>query len=319
MHGQSAATPGLPPVPSQIVRPFDTSGGIATINVALGDAAPSFFGNRLTGINVAISEIDVVDNAGRSQVVATYSSPLMINLLQYQDGLGTSIGQASVNQLLYQQVRLVVDVGASSVLYTGGAVAPLRFVTDRDQSSAGAGSATSTTVLDSGHVAITDSRPFSIGSTINELVNVDFNLMESLTPPSIDTGRGQGNRLQSDKHGGLALAVRPTLFVAANASGGQITGTILNSHGRPVSNAVVAAVDDSGRVGNTIATDASGKFLLHTLAAGTYSLDVYNEYTNSAGAELSSEGSSSDHKRLKGLTTVTVSPGQSTNAGIITD
>jgi len=177
MHGQSAATPGLPPVPSQIVRPFDTSGGIATINVALGDAAPSFFGNRLTGINVAISEIDVVDNAGRSQVVATYSSPLMINLLQYQDGLGTSIGQASVNQLLYQQVRLVVDVGASSVLYTGGAVAPLRFVTDRDQSSAGAGSATSTTVLDSGHVAITDSRPFSIGSTINELVNVDFNLI----------------------------------------------------------------------------------------------------------------------------------------------
>ena len=169
-------------------------------------------------------------------------------------------------------------------------------------------------------MAITDNRPFSIGSTVNELVNVDFNLMESLTPPSIDTGRGQGNRLASDEtHGGLALTVRPTLFVAANANGGQITGTVLNSHGRPVSNAVVVAVDDNGQVGNTIATDASGKFLLHTLAAGTYRLDVYNEYTNSAGADLSSEGSSSDHKRLKGITTVTVGPGQSTNAGTITD
>ena len=119
------------------------------MDVQVGDAAPSFFGNRLTGINVAISEIDVVDNSGRSQVVATYSSPLMINLLQYQDGLGTSVGQASVSQLIYQQVRLVVDVGASSVLYAGGASAGLRFVTDRDQSSASAGSATSTTVLDS--------------------------------------------------------------------------------------------------------------------------------------------------------------------------
>lgn len=289
------------------------------MDVQVGDAAPSFFGNRLAGINVAISEIDVVDNFGRSQVVATYSSPLMINLLQYQDGLGTSVGQASVSQLIYQQVRLVVDVGASSVLYAGGASAGLRFVTDRDQSSANAGNATSTTVLDSRHVAITDNRPFSIGSTVNELVNVDFNLMESLTPPSIDTRRGQGNRLASDTHGGLALTVRPTLFVAANANGGQITGTVLNSHGRPVSNAVVVAVDDNGHVGNTIATDASGKFLLHTLAAGTYSLDVYNEYTNSAGANFSSEGSSSDHKRLKGITTVTVSPGRTTNAGTITD
>lgn len=289
------------------------------MKVEVGDAAPSFFGNRLTGINIAISEIDVVDSSGRSYVVAQYSVPMMVNLLQYQDGLGASVGQASVNQLIYQQIRLVVDVGASSVLYAGGAVAPLRFATDSDRSSANAGSATGTTVLDAGHVAITDSRPFSIGSTVNELVNVDFNLMESLTPPSIDTDRGQGNRLQSDKHGGLALTLRPTLFVAANANGGQITGTVLNSHGRPVSNAIVAAVDQSGQVGNTIATDDSGKFLLHTLTAGTYRLDVYNEYTNSAGAELSSEGSSSDRNFLKGITTVTVSPGQSTNAGIITD
>ena len=319
MHGQSAATPGLPPVPSQIIRPFDTHGGIATMDVQVGDAAPSFLGNRLAGINLAISEIDVVDNSGRSQVVATYASPLMINLLQFQDGLGASAGQTSVSQLFFQQVRLVIDVGASSVLYAGGVSAPLRFVTDKDQSSANAGDATTTTVLDSGHVAISDSRPFSIGSSVNELVNVDFNLMESLTPPSIDTNRGQGNKLASDTHGGLTLTVRPTLFVAANVNGGQITGTVVNSNGQPVSNAVVAAVDGNGQVGNTIATDASGKFLLHTLTAGTYRLDIYNEYTNAAGANFSSEGSSSDHKRLKGITTVTVSPGQSTNAGIITD
>lgn len=318
MHGQST-TPSLPPYTQNIVQPFDTSGGISNMAVRVGDAAPAFFGNRLSGINLAFSEIDAVDSAGHNVVVGQYSTPLIVNLLKYQDGLGANVGQTQVSQKTYQQIRFVIDTSASSVLYTGGASAGLRFVRNNDHSSANAGGATSTTSLGHGRVAITVSQPFAIGSTASELVNVDFNLMESLTPPSIDTNRGQGNNLASDTHGGLALAVRPTLFVAANSNGGQITGTVVNSRGNGVSNAVVVAVDQNGQVGNTVATDASGNFLLHTLAAGTYRLDIYNNYTNSAGANFSSEGSSSDRSRLKGSTTVTVSPGQVTDAGTITD
>jgi len=298
------------------------------MNVAVGDAAPAFFGNRLAGINLAISEIDAVDSTGHNLVVSQYSAPLIVNLLQYQDGLGDNVGQTQVSQHTYQQVRFVIDVSASSVLYTGGASAPLRFVSGGDNSShdnssddnspANAGQGTSTETLGHGRIAITVNRPFTIGSTASELVNVDFNLLESLTPPSIDTDFGQGNHIESDTHGGLALTVRPTLFVAANSNGGRITGAIVNSDGRPVSNAVVVAVDQNGQVGNTTATDASGNFRLHTLTAGTYRLNIYNQYTNTAGADISSEGSSSERNRLKGPT-ITVSPGQITDAGTITD
>lgn len=285
------------------------------MDVAVGDAPPAFFGSGLARVNLAISEIDVTDASGNSQVVAKYSTPLIVDLLQYQDGSGDNVGEASVNTLqTYQQIRFVIDAGASSALYTGGLSAPLNFVTDSDSSSAHAGQATSTSYLGAGRVAITENGSFTIGSSPTEIVNVDFNLMESLTPPSI--GWSDGDRHHSSS--GPGLAVRPTLFVAASSNEGMISGTVVNQHGTPVSNAVIVAVGTSGQVGNTVATDASGNFLLHTLAAGTYRLDVYNEYTNSAGANFSAVGSSSDRERVKEMT-ITISPGQTANAGIIQD
>lgn len=320
MHGQSATPTALPPYnPQSIVQPFDTHGGIATTDVVVGDAPPAFFGHALARVNLAISEIDLVDAAGNSQVVAKYAAPLIVDLLQYQDGSGASVGQTDANNLqTFQQVRFVINTAASSVLYTGGLSAPLNFVTSNDSSSSHAGKATSTTYLGAGRVAITQSGSFTIGSGASELVNADFNLMESLTPPSIGSNRGDGNHGYSGSQGSLGLAVRPTMFVAANSDEGKITGTVLNDDGQPVSNAVVVAVGQGNQVGNTVATDASGNFLLHTLAAGSYRLDVYNQYTNSAGANFSSEGSSSDRSRVKGQT-ITVSPGQTTDAGTIRD
>ncbi len=320
MHGQSATPTALTPYnPQNIVQPFDTHGGIATAEVAVGDAPPAFFGIGLARVNLAISEIDFVDATGQTQVVAKYTAPLIVDLLQYQDGTGASVGRTDVKNLqTYPQVRFVVDTVASSVLYTGGLSAPLNFVTGNDSSSSHAGRATSTTNLGAGRVAITQTGSFTIGSGVSELVNADFNLMESLTPPSIGSNRGDDQHGNSESHGSLGLAVRPTMFVAASSNEGMIAGTVVNDDGRPVSNAVVVAVGQGNRVGNTVATDASGNFLLHTLVAGEYRLDVYNQYTNSAGANFSSEGSSSDHNRLKGQT-ITVSPGQTTNAGTIQD
>jgi hypothetical protein len=319
MHGQSATPTALPPYnPQNIVQPFDTHGGIATMDVEVGDAPPAFLGNALARVNLAISEIDVVDSRGNSQVVAKYAVPFVVDLLQYQGGSGASVGEASVGNLqTYQQLRFVVDTAASSVLYTGGLSAPLNFATGGDSSSSHAGKTTSTSYLDAGHVAITRTGSFTIGSGASELVNADFNLMESLTPPSIGSERGNGNHGNSGK-GSLGLTVRPTLFVAANSNEGMITGTVVNDNGRPVSNAVVVAVGPGNQVGNSVATDASGNFLLHTLAAGSYRLEVYNQYTNSAGANFSSRGASSDNNLLNGRT-ITVSPGQTANAGTIAD
>jgi len=309
MHGQSAM-PGSPPYnPPNIVQPFDTHGGIAQMYVAVGDAPPVFFGSALARVNLAISEIDVTDASGNSLVAAKYSTPRVVDLLQFQDGSGDSVGQASVNNLqTYRQIRFVIDAGASSVLYTGGLSAPLNFVTDNDSSSAHAGKATSTAYLSAGRVAITENGTFSIGSSASELVNVDFNLMESLAPSVGYHSSGSG----------AALSVRPTLFVAAGSNEGTISGTVVNQNGAPVSNAVVVAVGQGNQVGNAVATNASGNFLLHTLAAGTYRLEVYNQYTNSAGANFSATGASSNRDRVKGIT-ITISPGQTANAGIIQD
>jgi hypothetical protein len=326
MHGQSASG-ALPPYnPPNAIQPFDTHGGIATMDVDVGDAPPAFFGSGLASVNLAINEIDVVDSSGNSLVVARYGVPFIVDLLQFQNGSGDSVGQASVNNLqTYQQVRFVINTTASSVLYTGGLSAPLNFVTDNDSSSSRAGRTTSTSYLGAGLVAITQNGSFTIGSGASELLNVDFNLMESLTPPSIGSGRGNHDSNGDGNGNGngnwnssLGLTVRPTLFVAASSNEGMISGTVLNDQGHPVSNAVVVAVGQGNQVGNTVATDASGNFLLHTLAAGTYRLDVYNQYTNSAGANFSSKHSSSDNDRLRGPT-ITVTPGQTSNAGTIQD
>lgn len=286
------------------------------MDVEVGDAPPAFFGPNLNAINVAISEIDVVDGSGRNQVVAQYTTPMLVNLLAYQNGAGDSVGQASVDTQTYQDIRFVVDVGGSGVLFNGGISAPLNFVTDSDSSSAHAGKATNVSWVDTRHIAITVNEPFSIGMSADELVNVDFNLLESLTPPSIGSERGNGNG-RNDSNS-LGLRVRPALFVAANSNSGEITGTVVNENGRPVQNAIVVAINSNGQVGNTVATDNNGNFLLHTLQAGSYRLTIYNQYRNSAGASLQSQGASSDEDSLRGPT-VLVSPGQNTNAGAITD
>lgn len=286
------------------------------MDVQMGDAPPAFFGNNLVSINLAISEIDVVDSSGSDVVVAQYNSPMIVNLLNYQNGAGESIGQASVNTQTYQTIRFVVDIADSGVLFNGGILAPLNFVTDSDSSSSHAGKATSITPAGPGRLAIIVREPFSIGTSADELVNVDFNLLESLAPPSMNADRGNGNHNGFNPN--LGLRVRPALFVAGNANGGEISGSIVNQKGRGVFGAVVVAVDQNGKVGNTVGTDSNGNFLLHTLQAGRYQLVVYNNYTNSAGATLEAKFESSDQDSMTGPTVV-VTPGQNTTVGAIAD
>jgi hypothetical protein len=304
MHGQSS-TPALlasSDNPPSLITPFDTHGGIAT-SYAIGDAAPTLSGKQLAHFNLAIREVDVIDASGRSQVVAQYDRPLIVDVLQYQGGSGANVGQATNNQRTYGQIRFVIDVAASQAMYTDNSSASLNFAYGRDTSSdVHAGRSTRTTPAGRGLVAITNTQNFTVGASAAELVNVDFNLFESLANTD-DTGGG--------------ISVRPTLFVAGNSNSGHITGSVVGSNGNGVSNAAVIAIGSSGNVGNTVATDASGKFDLHTLPADTYRIQIYNSYTNAAGAQFSAKGSS--RRDVIFGPTITVGPGQSTSAGTITD
>jgi len=303
MHGQSA-TPALLASngDSNVVRPFDTHGGIATYQ--MGDAAPTLSGKQLAHFNLAIREVDVTDAAGRSQVVAQYDRPLIVDVLQYQDGSGANIGHASISQQSYGSIRFVIDAAASQAVYTDNSTASLTFQYGRQTSSdARAGASTLTTPAGNGLVAIKNTQSFAIGSSASELVNVDFNLFESLAGTN-DTSGG--------------ISVRPALFVAGNSNSGHIGGTVDGSNGNPVNNATVVAIGSSGNVGNTVATDASGRFDLHTLPADTYRIQIYNSYTNAAGAHFASKGGTSTRDVIFGPT-ITVGPGQNANAGTITD
>jgi hypothetical protein len=306
------------------IQPFDAHGGIPTssVTVTMQDAAPVISGKQLAHFNVAIREIDVTDSKGRTQVVAQYSTPLVVDVLKYQSGTGANVGQTVVTDQTYRQIRFLVDIAASQAIFTDNSVAPLTFISRRDTASdARAGKSTVTVPVGGGLVSISDTRQFTIGANASELVTVDFNLFESLAPA------GGSDVDASNAHGGIpttssglsgGLTVRPTLFVAANSSAGQLTGRVVNQNGDPVSGAVVVAVGQGNTVGNSAATDASGNFELHALAAGSYRLDVYNQYTNAAGAQFTSHGATSEQDVIRGPN-ITVTPGLTSSTGTVTD
>ncbi|HEV2261965.1 MAG TPA: carboxypeptidase-like regulatory domain-containing protein [Candidatus Rubrimentiphilum sp.] len=300
MHSAQTATPPLAIPGSSLggIHPFEAHGGIASYQ--MGDAAPAISGKQLTHLDLAIQEIDVTDASGRVQVVASYSDPLIVDVLQYQDGSGANVGSGSPSTLGYRKIKFVINVPASRAIYADGSTSLLQFEKgDKNGSSAGAGNATDTDPSGPRRVAITDTHAFSLNA--GEILNVDFNAFESL-----------GN-----DDGGI-LHVRPVLFSAVNTGAGRLTGRVVNHDGQPVSGATVTAFDAHGGIANACATDANGNFELHTISAGTYQLNIYNDYTNAAGVHFKSRGASSDEGVIGG-TIVIVNPGASTSAGTIGD
>lgn len=315
--GQGVTPSGLMPGGSQIAKlPLDTHGGIASTTVTMGDAPPSLSGKQLAHLDLGIREIDVTDTQGRNKVVAQYDRPLMIDVLQYQGGAGKDLGEAAINGQTYRAIRFVVDVRVSHAIYADSSIAPLAFATDTDsESTAGAGNTTTTSHDGPNRVAITVNQQFSIRPDVAEIIRADFNAFESLAPA---TGSGQNGDAGDSADTGGRLLVRPALFVAADWDAGRITGTIVNREGGPVTGATVVAIGSGGDIGNTVATDSAGNFDLHALPSGTYRLQIYNEYTNAAGASFGAQGATSEREVVAGPT-LTVSPGGSLSIGTVTD
>lgn len=301
MHSAQTATPPLGNAGSSpAIHPFDTHGGISSSSYQLGDAAPIVSGSQLLHLNLGIREIDVTDASGHLQVVASYSTPFVVDVLQYQDGSGATVGSGIASAFGYRQLSLVLDTNSSRAIFADGTVARLQFEKG-NTSDAGAG-ATSDTDTDSagrGQVTITDQRPFALRG--GQTLNIDFNAFESL-----------GNR------DGNIVHVRPVLFTAIGSNAGRITGQVLNRDGGAVSNGTVVACDSHGGISGSAATDRTGTFDLHTLPAGTYTLVIYNNYTNAAGVSFKAQGSSSDRNGGNGLTVI-VTPGTTTSVGTIRD
>lgn len=308
---------------SGALQPLDTHGGIAnsSMTVTMGDAPPSLGGKQLEHLDLAILGIDVTDSHGGTHTIARYDEPLIVDVLQYQDGNGAGVGNGKVDGQTYDQIRFLIDGNASHAVYADGSSADLLFESGgRDESSNDAGDATTTRSAGDGRYVITVREPFTIRPNAADLVGVDFNAFESLAPAggggrSTESVRSQSVTAPSD---GGPLLVRPTLYTAAAWNAGKISGTIVNRDGNPVSGAVIVACDTHGGIANASVTDASGAFELHTLPAGSYQLFVFNTYTNAAGALYQASGATSLEARIPGPS-VDVRAGQTTFAGSISD
>lgn len=290
-------TPGVPAAPSDFrLRPNDVIGGghNRNLQIRLGDVAlPN--GVNLTQVNLGIDAIYVTDPLGHHVSVAQYSSPHVVNVLQYENGSTTPIALGSVPTTTYSSMTIIVDTASSSVQMANGTKGPLVFRNLADESSAGFGIATSTATATPSSVALTFSRGFAVAQSGELSFDVDFNAFESLVPAP---------------NSGTSWTARASLSVAQQGLEGTITGSVVNTHGVGVRNAVIVATDASGRAVASTFTTSSGAFLLHTLSAGTYKLTVYNSYTTASGWHIAATGNTKASVSFALPAAVTVGAGQ---------
>lgn len=300
MHSNPPAQ--LPQSSPHFERPMDTLGGPATkLNVLLGDAAPVLGGRKLEHLDLGIREIDAIEN-GQVTVLASFDRPRIVDVLAHQNDDGESIANTNVSRSDYQQLRLVVDLASSSAVFSGQRDVPVNFLVNvATSSSVGAGSTTVTTADGPGAIDLIVTQPFSIAEGHTQTARVDFNAFESLTLNSSND-----------------LLARATLFVAPVDQMGRATGHVVNASGKPVSNAVVAALAPDGTIGNTGVSDDKGHFSIGTLRAGTYQLVIYNDYTTAAGRASIASGQTSNAQSVTGPQ-ITITAGVKTSTGTIAD
>jgi len=271
---------------------MDTLGGVGSpVIITLEDAPPNLDGMTPSALYLGIDGVAVVSN-GVLEPIASFSAPQMVNVMAHQNANPASIAIGNVYGGAYQQVQFTVDV-ASSHLVANNQNYPISFLTGSSQSSAGAGSTTTVASAGAGAITMTVSGSFTMGNG-NPAVSIqaDFNALESL----VVNANG-------------SISSRPTLFAVPTVLAGRITGSVYNRYnGNPVSGATVVAVDQYGNVANTASTNAYGTYSMHTIAAGNYSLVVYNNYTNASGAVLSASGQQTSAATVNGPN-VSVSPG----------
>ena len=284
-------------------RPLDTLGGgpvKAVINILFGDAAPQLGGKTLAHLYIGVDEVDVTNSSGQTAAVASYSTPQIVDVLQYQGTTGANIANSSTTSVSYEGATFILDVASSQAVFTDGSSLPLGYLINAyPQSTSGADQNMSTQAIGYGTVAVSSYVPFTIPSGGTQSVRADFNAFESL-------------RMRNGN-----LIANPVIFTAPVAGSGQINGTVTNRWGNPVSGAVVVAYQN-GTAANTAYTGADGSFQLTTLSTGSYQLVVYNQYTNAAGRYYASSGATNSASAVGGPT-VSLGAGQTANAGSLSD
>jgi hypothetical protein len=255
--------------------PKDTVGGPPNMFLLLLDA-PLVDGQNAQ-VNIGLVGINALSNGVVTPIV-TYSSPQVVNLLTLENTAQQYA--ASLPAGSYDTLQLVVDPSTSNVVYWHGTY-PMQFgaLPSDPGDYAGINAPATFTTSASGSVTVT----------------ADFNVFESV-----------------DLENGVAL-VNPQVVTAIDAT--DVSGTVLNVAGTPVTDAVVLALDGNGNVLNSTITASDGTFTIQALAPGTVSLVVQNSYTSASGEIVNASGADASPPGPVPLTLT----GGTLNAGTLTD
>jgi hypothetical protein len=215
------------------------------LNIALFDAPlPNMPDVK---VNVGLDGVQLLTRSGSVPFI-TNGKPQVTNLIDLQDHALNLTGKAPGGQ--YTGVRLLVD-SANSNVTIGKMTFPIVWGSP--------GHATTAPVI-----AVDFACAFGLGATnaVTKLT-LDFNVMQSV-------------RFLNGK-----IYVQPS--VTASNAAGQVQGDVKNAAGKPVSSATVLARDTMGRIVNSTATKSDGKYTLHALPPGRYTIEVRNSFVTAAG------------------------------------
>jgi carboxypeptidase family protein/uncharacterized protein DUF4382 len=234
----------------------DFMGGTPSrLHVALYDAP---LGNMPgVKVNVALAGVQLLTSTGALPFIS-YGSPQIVNLIDLQHNALTFDGTAPSGR--YSGIRLLIESAQSNVVI-GNMTIPIVWGTPGHPST-------------SPVIAVDFNVAFAAGGLLSgdkpTSITLDFNVMQSV------------------KFANGTIYVQPSV-TAANAAA-QVNGTIKNRAGKPVANASVLAMDLTGHLINATATGSDGKFVLHALTPGAYTIMVKNSYVTASGETITATG-----------------------------
>ncbi|HEY0395162.1 MAG TPA: DUF4382 domain-containing protein [Candidatus Elarobacter sp.] len=227
---------------------------LVRLNVALFDAPLA--GMNGVKVNIGIDGVQLVASNGTAVPFVSNQQPDVVNLLDLQNHSENFNGKAPAGS--YSVVRVLIDRTSSNVTI-GNFTIPIIW-------------GTAAKPLTASVIAVDFPCNFTLLAVNGRppTVTLDFNVLHSVR---FANGR---------------IYVQPTVVAANNAA--QVSGSVLNRAGKPVTTAAVLAVDMLGHVVNSTVTASDGSYTIHALPAGIYTIQVKNSYVTAQGDTVTASG-----------------------------